>query len=93
LTKAAHAPDNVDRGWTRPLERAATPVHAVDFINQPSVVDLGDLMDRMPRWLTPLEEGLASYLGLTTEASSVAFDDSNVARPETPTAIAHDRSR
>ncbi len=79
-----------------PLSRLPTPPltpDAVDFINQPAVVDLGELMDRMPRRLTPLEEGLASYLGLTTEASSVAFDGPDVARPETPTAIAHDRSR
>jgi NADH dehydrogenase len=35
---------------------------AVDFINQPATVDLGPLLNRMPRRLTPLEEGLASYL-------------------------------
>ncbi|HEX6656034.1 MAG TPA: NAD(P)H-binding protein [Candidatus Limnocylindria bacterium] len=36
---------------------------AVDFINQPATVDLQPLLDRMPRRLTPLDEGLASYLG------------------------------
>jgi NADH dehydrogenase len=36
---------------------------AVDFINQPATVDLGPLMERMPRQLTPLDEGLATYLG------------------------------
>jgi NADH dehydrogenase len=36
---------------------------AVDFINQPATVDLGPLLERMPRRLTPLDEGLASYLG------------------------------
>ena len=36
---------------------------AVDFINQPATVDLAPLMERMPRRLTPLDEGLDSYLG------------------------------
>jgi len=35
---------------------------AVDFINQPATVDTGPLLARMPRRLTPLDEGLASYL-------------------------------
>jgi NADH dehydrogenase len=36
---------------------------AVVFINQPAVVDLAPLLAAMPRRLTPLEEGLATYLG------------------------------
>jgi uncharacterized protein YbjT (DUF2867 family)/ligand-binding SRPBCC domain-containing protein len=36
---------------------------AVDFINQPATVDNGPLLAAMPRRLTPLEEGLATYLG------------------------------
>jgi NADH dehydrogenase len=36
---------------------------AVDFINQPATVDVTPLLERMPRRLTPLDEGLASYLG------------------------------
>jgi uncharacterized protein YbjT (DUF2867 family)/ligand-binding SRPBCC domain-containing protein len=36
--------------------------NAVDFINQPATVALGPLLERMPRRLTPLEEGLRSYL-------------------------------
>jgi NADH dehydrogenase len=36
---------------------------AIDFINQPATVDLGPLQARLPRRLTPLEEGLATYLG------------------------------
>ncbi|MEO8639639.1 MAG: NAD(P)H-binding protein [Chloroflexota bacterium] len=36
---------------------------AVDFINQPATVDVAPLLERMPRRLTPLDEGLASYLG------------------------------
>lgn len=35
---------------------------AVDFINQPATVDVGPLLERMPRRLTPLVEGLATYL-------------------------------
>ncbi len=36
---------------------------AVVFINMPATVDLALLQARMPRRLTPLEEGLATYLG------------------------------
>lgn len=36
---------------------------AVLFVNQPAVVDLAPLQEVMPRRLTPLEEGLATYLG------------------------------
>ena len=35
---------------------------AVVFINMPATVDLAPLQTRMPRRLTPLEEGLATYL-------------------------------
>jgi NADH dehydrogenase len=48
-----------------PLSLLAQPPmtpDAVDFINQPATVDLGPLLERMPRRLTPLDEGLASYL-------------------------------
>ena len=43
-------------------EPPLTPA-AVDFINQPATVDLRPLLERMPRRLTPLDEGLATYLG------------------------------
>jgi NADH dehydrogenase len=49
-----------------PLSFLPTPPltpSAVDFINQPATVDLAPLMERMPRRLTPFEEGLATYLG------------------------------
>ena len=36
---------------------------AVDFVNQPATVDTTRLMERMPRRLTPLAEGLATYVG------------------------------
>jgi len=42
-------------------EPPLTPA-AVDFINQPATVDIASLLERMPRRLTPLDEGLASYL-------------------------------
>jgi uncharacterized protein YbjT (DUF2867 family)/ligand-binding SRPBCC domain-containing protein len=45
---------------------------AVDFINQPAVVDAGPLLARMPRRLTPLDEGLRTYLD--PAASTVEFD-------------------
>jgi hypothetical protein len=45
---------------------------AVDFVNQPATVDVGPLLAAMPRRLTPLEEGLATYLG--RGRSSVAID-------------------
>jgi uncharacterized protein YbjT (DUF2867 family) len=35
---------------------------AIDFINQPATVDIGPLLARMPRRLTPLDEALATYL-------------------------------
>jgi hypothetical protein len=43
---------------------------AVDFINQPATVDLGPLLERMPRRLTPLDEGLASYLGTAGDGAA-----------------------
>ncbi len=36
---------------------------AVDFVNQPATVDIEPLLRRMPRTLTQLEQGLATYLG------------------------------
>jgi len=41
--------------------RPLTP-EAVDFINQPAETDTRPLLDRMPRRLTTLEEGLRTYL-------------------------------
>ena len=39
---------------------------AVDFVNQPATVDTSRLLERMPRRLTPLDEGLATYIGPRT---------------------------
>ena len=71
-------------GPTRLIKLAAVPLSwlpsplltpdAVDFINQPATVDLQPLLDRMPRRLTPLEEGLATYLGPIGGDATLAFD-------------------
>ncbi len=42
--------------------RILTP-DGVDFVNQPATVDIAPLLAAMPRRLTPLDEGLATYLG------------------------------
>ena len=54
-------------------EPLLTPA-AVDFINQPATVDLGPLLARMPRRLTPLDEGLATYLPADSGPGAVAID-------------------
>ena len=48
---------------------------AIDFISQPATVDLGPLLDRMPRALTPLDVGLASYLAPTSGPANVSIDE------------------
>jgi len=47
---------------------------AIEFINQPATVDVAPLLERMPRRLTPLDEGLASYLGPGSEPAAIAID-------------------
>jgi uncharacterized protein YbjT (DUF2867 family)/ligand-binding SRPBCC domain-containing protein len=64
------------------LPRPILTPDAVDFINQPAVVDLGPLLERMPRRLTPLEEGLATYLAPPTGAAAIVFDGSADARDQ-----------
>lgn len=54
---------------------------AIDFINQPATVDLGPLLERMPRTLTPLADGLASYLTDGPDCV-VAFPDRGNAGPQ-----------
>jgi NADH dehydrogenase len=54
---------------------------AVDFINQPATVDLEPLLARLPRRLTPLEEGLATYLAPERASRrTLAFDQEARAR-------------
>lgn len=60
-----HAPAPLMRLAAWPLQWLPRPPltpDAVDFVTQPAVVDSGPLLARMPRRLTPLDEGLASYL-------------------------------
>jgi NADH dehydrogenase len=47
---------------------------AVDFINQPATVDLEPLLARMPRRLTPLDEGLDTYLPAGSGPGTVTID-------------------
>jgi uncharacterized protein YbjT (DUF2867 family)/ligand-binding SRPBCC domain-containing protein len=73
-----------------PLSRLPTPIltpDAVDFVNQPATVDLRPLLERMPRRLTTLEEGLATYLGPSSGPQTLAFDGPPVA-PLRPSATA-----
>jgi uncharacterized protein YbjT (DUF2867 family)/ligand-binding SRPBCC domain-containing protein len=44
---------------------------AVDFVNQPATVDLAPLLAAMPRTLTKLEDGLASYLAAGRSGVSI----------------------
>ena len=46
---------------------------AIDFINQPATVNNGPLLERMPRRLTRLEEGLSSYLTPESGPGLVTF--------------------
>gem|GEM_PF-128366 len=47
---------------------------AVDFINQPATVDLAPLLARMPRRLTPFDEGLATYLAPGSGPGTITID-------------------
>jgi NADH dehydrogenase len=47
---------------------------AIDFINAPATVDLGPLLARMPRRLTPLEEGLDTYLAPDSGPGAISID-------------------
>ena len=61
-----HAPAGLLKLAAWPLQFLPRPPltpDAVDFVNQPATVDTGPLLAAMPRRLTPLAEGLATYLG------------------------------
>ena len=67
-----------------PLSWLPSPIltpDAVDFINQPATVDLAPLLARMPRRLTPLEEGLATYLAPPSGGATLVFDRPGEAPP------------
>lgn len=61
--------------------------NAVDFINQPATVDLEPLLARMPRRLTPLDEGLASYLSPESAPGELVFDAPVGAEGQSPRPI------
>jgi NADH dehydrogenase len=67
-----------------PLSFLPTPPltpSAVDFINQPATVDLAPLLERMPRRLTPFEDGLATYLGQDPKGRrTLDFDGDPISR-------------
>ena len=54
---------------------------AVDFVNQPAEVDIRPLLERMPRRLTPLDEGLETYLSPTSGPGKLSFE--TVSKDET----------
>ena len=61
---------------TQPLRLLPSPPltpDAIDFVNQPATVDLAPLLARMPRQLTPLDEGLASYLSPAANPGEVSI--------------------
>ncbi len=70
-----------------PLSWLPTPIltpDAVDFINQPATVDLAPLLERMPRRLTTLEEGLATYLAPQPPDAILVFDGPAAVRGAAP---------
>ena len=46
---------------------------AIDFINQPATVDLAPLLAPMPRKMTPLDEGLGTYLSPGSGPGTLEF--------------------
>jgi NADH dehydrogenase len=60
------------------LPRPPLTPDAVDFVNQPAVVDPRPLLERMPRRLTPLDEGLATYLAPGSGPSTLEIDGRRV---------------
>lgn len=63
------------------LPRPPMTPSAIDFINQPAAVDIRPLLELMPRRLTPLDEGLATYLGPNAGPGELAFDQIQPVRP------------
>jgi NADH dehydrogenase len=47
---------------------------AIDFVNQPAEVDIRPLLERMPRRLTKLDEGLATYLAPGSGPGELHFE-------------------
>lgn len=60
-----HAPASLMKVAAWPLQFLPRPPltpDAIDFVNQPATVDTAPLLAMLPRRLTPLEEGLRTYL-------------------------------
>jgi NADH dehydrogenase len=57
---------------------------AIDFVNQPATVDLEPLLSAMPRRLTTLEEGLATYLSPNGAPGEVAIAPAPSSGPSGP---------
>jgi NADH dehydrogenase len=66
---------------------------AVDFINQPATVDTTPLLELMPRRLTPLDEGLASYLDPGSAPGRLEFDADSPRAASPAPAAAHEAIR
>jgi uncharacterized protein YbjT (DUF2867 family) len=69
-----HAPEVLLRIAAWPLQFLPRPPltpDAVRFVNQPATVDVGPLLDALPRRLTTLEEGLRTYLGPTAREAAL----------------------
>ena len=69
-----HAPVFLMKLATRPLTLLPSPPmtpDAIDFIVQSALVDTGPLAAALPRRLTPLEEGLATYLAPNRKDSPI----------------------
>ncbi len=47
---------------------------AIDFINQPAAVDIAPLLERMPRMLTRLDDGLSTYLPPNSGPGELRFE-------------------
>lgn len=61
-----HAPAALMKVVAWPLQFLPRPPltpDAIDFVNQPATVNSAPLLEALPRRLTPLAEGLATYLG------------------------------
>ena len=64
--RIVHAPAALMKLIAWPLQFLPRPPltpDAIDFVNQPATVDSAQLLEVLPRRLTPLGEGLATYLG------------------------------
>lgn len=71
------APSAMLRLAAQPLRLLPAPPltpDAIDFVNAPATVDLGPLLARMPRRLTPLDEGLDTYLAPNSGPGAISID-------------------